>query len=141
MGRDADTPDLWFARGVQFECVRCGKCCRGEPGYVWVTTEEIAAMAARLKISREKFIRWNVRREGLRLSLKERKGGDCILWHGQCTVYEARPRQCRAFPFWKEALHAKRVFDALHRDCPGVGRGKFYTCEDILAIAQGQRET
>ena len=141
MGRNDDTPDLWFTRGVQFECVRCGKCCRGEPGYVWVTTEDIAAMAARLKISREKFIRWNVRREGLRLTLKERKGGDCILWHGQCTVYEARPKQCRTFPFWKEALHAKRVFDAMHRDCPGVGRGRFYTCEEILAIAQGQRDT
>ena len=136
-----ESHDVWFARGVLFECTRCGKCCRGEPGYVWITVDEVTRMAEHLKMPRPVFLRQFVRRVGLRLSLKERRGGDCILWHGQCTVYEARPRQCRTFPFWKEALEAKRVFDAMHRDCPGVGRGKFYSCEDILAIAQGQRDT
>jgi uncharacterized protein len=136
-----ETFDLWFARGVRFDCIRCGKCCRGEPGYVWVAAEEITLMAEHLKMSRAVFVRQHVRREGLRLSLKERRGGDCVLWHSRCTVYEARPKQCRTFPFWKEALHAKRAFDAMHRNCPGVGRGKLYTCEEILAIAQGQKDT
>ncbi len=141
MAPSHDIGDVWFSRGVQFSCTRCGKCCRGEPGYVWITAEEIDRMAKHRNMPRAEFVRQYVRREGLRLSLKERPGGDCILWHGTCTVYDVRPRQCRTFPFWKEALQAKRVFDAMRRDCPGVGHGKLYTCEEILAIAQGQRET
>lgn len=133
--------NLWFARGVVFECIKCGQCCRGEPGFVWVIPAEIDRMAAALKMPRKEFVRQYVRREGLRLSLKERRSGDCILWREGCTVYEARPKQCRTFPFWKEALGAKRMFDAMHRNCPGVGRGKLYTCDEILAIAQGHKDT
>ena len=133
--------NLWFSRGVQFECTKCGQCCRGEPGYVWVTPVEIDRMAEAMKMPRKQFVHLFVRREGLRLSLKERRSGDCILWKEGCSVYSARPAQCRTFPFWKQALESKRMFDAMHRDCPGVGRGKLYTCEDILAIAQGRKDT
>ncbi len=31
----------WYQTGLRFECIRCGECCSGEPGYVWVTKEEI----------------------------------------------------------------------------------------------------
>jgi hypothetical protein len=141
MGARGGGEDLWFARGILFECTQCGKCCRGEPGYVWVTRDEIGPMADALKMSREEFAKRYLRREGLRVSLQERSGGDCVLWHGRCTVYAARPKQCRTFPFWKEAIVSKRDFDAMRRGCPGVGHGRRYSCEEILAIAQGLRET
>ena len=26
----------WYRDGLRFECTRCGHCCTGAPGYVWV---------------------------------------------------------------------------------------------------------
>ncbi len=41
-----DTPDgPWYQDGLRFTCTMCGKCCTGDPGYVWVTDEELAALA------------------------------------------------------------------------------------------------
>ena len=39
-------PEPWYQDGLHFSCTRCGHCCTGEPGYVWVTDEELAAIAA-----------------------------------------------------------------------------------------------
>ena len=35
----------WFQDGLHFECTQCGKCCTGEPGFVWVNDEEIDKLA------------------------------------------------------------------------------------------------
>ena len=52
----AATP--WYAEGLRFTCTRCGKCCGGPPGYVWVDQGDIRAIAAKLglvkKLAREK---------------------------------------------------------------------------------------
>ena len=39
---------VWYERGFRFECTRCGACCRGEEGYVWVTDADIKRMARAL---------------------------------------------------------------------------------------------
>ncbi|GAG33490.1 unnamed protein product, partial [marine sediment metagenome] len=62
-------------------------------------------------------------------------------WQEACLVYECRPAQCRSFPFWPDALKSKAAFRAISRGCPGVGKGRLYTVEDILAIASGLRDT
>ncbi|KPL00407.1 MAG: hypothetical protein AMK75_05315 [Planctomycetes bacterium SM23_65] len=133
--------EFWFAGGIHFECQRCGRCCRGEPGYVWVTTDEIRRMAEHLGIPATEFVERYVRRQGTRLSLKEHENGDCVFWKEDCVVYACRPAQCRSFPFWAHALKSKGAFKAVSRGCPGVGKGRLYTVEDILAIASGLRDT
>ena len=35
----------WYHEGLRFECTGCGDCCTGAPGYVWLTEEEIRALA------------------------------------------------------------------------------------------------
>src|SRR5207248_8895996 len=37
-------PGPWYQDGLAFTCTRCGKCCTGEPGFVWVTDDELAAI-------------------------------------------------------------------------------------------------
>lgn len=37
--------DVWYEDGLRFECTRCGKCCSGFPGFVWVNNEELQAIA------------------------------------------------------------------------------------------------
>ena len=35
----------WYTDGLRFRCTRCGHCCTGAPGYVWVEDEELRAIA------------------------------------------------------------------------------------------------
>ncbi len=37
---------MWWEEGLRFTCLGCGRCCRGEPGAIYFTPEEEAAMAA-----------------------------------------------------------------------------------------------
>ena len=35
----------WYEDGLRFRCTRCGACCTGSPGFVWVNAEELADIA------------------------------------------------------------------------------------------------
>lgn len=127
----------WYRDGLAFECTRCGACCTGAPGYVWVTPEEIADLAGHLGLAIEAFSRRYVRQVGGRLSLIERPNGDCIFWEraAGCTVYPARPAQCRTWPFWPENLETPADWERTVGACPGAGRGRFFSLEEIEAAA------
>lgn len=141
----------WYAQGLRFTCTRCGECCRGpDPGYVEVDEAMIARLAEHQGLTPDAFsrryVRW-VANLGV-YSLTEKKNGDCIFWSdGQgCTVYEARPTQCRTFPFWPETIATPEAWDEYAADCPGMTRGKAgageaYARAEIEALAAGQGET
>ena len=128
--------DKWYEEGLHFECRRCGRCCGGEPGYVWITETDIADFASRVGLSEEEVTKRFVRRVWRRWSLKERPNGDCVMLEdGRCKVYEVRPSQCTAFPFWHHNLKSKEDWESLSRQCPGVNRGpliSFQEIEDVL---------
>jgi hypothetical protein len=48
-----------------------------------------------------------------------------------CTIYEARPTQCRTFPFWPEVVHRKGSWERAARDCEGIGRGPRHDAVEI----------
>jgi Fe-S-cluster containining protein len=52
----------------------------------------------------------------------------------RCQVYEARPAQCRTWPFWPENMNAKAWDREVVRFCPGVGRGRKYSAEEIQGL-------
>jgi len=130
-----DSPDPWYHDGLAFECTRCGACCTGAPGYVWVNAEEIAQLAAFRGETVEQFSRRYVRRVGMRYSLTEKPGGDCVFWDKKagCTVYPARPVQCQTWPFWPENIETDDDWRRVQSGCPGAGRGRLYTLEEIRA--------
>lgn len=125
---------MWYENGLQFECTRCGKCCRGEPGYVWVTPEEIERLAKRLGYTpfqfEERFVR-TVR--GRKKSLIELDNGDCILCDAEkgCRVYEERPIQCKTWPFWSRNIDTENSWRKVARFCHGCNRGRLFTFEEI----------
>lgn len=127
----------WYASGIRFECQRCGRCCRGEPGVVWVAPHEIDRMSRHLGISHQDFRTLYLRRLGFRVSLRERPDGDCILFNNGCSVYPVRPTQCSAFPFWKRALDSLETFRSVTRNCPGAGRGRVYSLAEICSASNG----
>jgi Fe-S-cluster containining protein len=129
----------WYRDGLSFTCTRCGACCTGAPGYVWVDGPEIDRLAASRGESPEEFSRAFVRRVGDRLSLIEKPGGDCVFWDRSagCTVYEARPVQCRTWPFWPENVESPEAWEHVTGVCPGAGKGQgqWFSAEDVAATA------
>ncbi|MDR3635503.1 MAG: YkgJ family cysteine cluster protein [Isosphaeraceae bacterium] len=135
---DAPEPtEPWYRDGLAFECTRCGACCTGAPGYVWVDEQEIARLASFRGESFEQFSGRYVRRVGTRYSLIEKPGGDCIFWDQRagCTVYPARPVQCQTWPFWPENIESAADWHQVQRGCPGAGRGQLFTVDEIRASA------
>src|SRR5579863_9028228 len=137
----------WFSKGLRFTCSQCGNCCSGGPGYVWVTRREIAILAVFLGITRLQVIRRYCRKVGRQFALKEvkhpRHGGyDCIFIKeipaGEsshlkriCSVYEARPLQCRTWPFWEGNLMSPKTWERASRTCMGMDRGELFDRERI----------
>jgi uncharacterized protein len=136
---DPESP--WYRDGLKFECTRCGACCTGAPGYVWVDADEIARLAEHRGQTAAQFSKAYVRRVGQRYSLIEKPGGDCIFWDraAGCTVYPARPTQCRTWPFWSGNIETPEAWEAVTRVCPGSGQGRWFSLEQIEAAAARTR--
>lgn len=131
------TEQPWYHEGLRFQCTGCGDCCTGSPGYVWVNKAEIAALAEAVgEPDIEQFEARYVEKIGVRKSLKElpEANYDCVFLDKEtrkCQVYDARPRQCRTWPFWGSNIASEEKWQATCEVCPGSGRGKLY---DIAAI-------
>jgi Fe-S-cluster containining protein len=126
--------NVWYHKGLRFQCTGCGDCCTGDPGFVWVNAEEIAALAARVGLSAVEFEATYVRRVGARKSLLEYENGDCVMFDPErrsCRVYEARPRQCRTWPFWGSNVRTPEDWQETCRYCPGCGQGPLVSVAEI----------
>jgi Fe-S-cluster containining protein len=134
MGRPKSTSP-WYRDGLAFSCTRCGACCTGAPGFVWVTPEEIEQLAKLRGEPTERFSAKYVRQIGERYSLIEKPGGDCIFWDktAGCTVYPARPSQCRTWPFWPENVETPADWKYTREICPGSGHGRLYSVDEIIS--------
>lgn len=127
----------FYKDGLRFECQGSGKCCtsRGEYGYVYLTAEDRRAMANYLKLKQGTFTRRYCEKTDGYFHLKSGPTPDCIfLKDKRCEVYEARPSQCRTWPFWPENMNAKTWNRDVASFCPGVGKGRLYTSAEIEKI-------
>ncbi|UCE85316.1 MAG: YkgJ family cysteine cluster protein [Deltaproteobacteria bacterium] len=114
--------ERWYRGGLRFACTECGACCTGGAGYTWVGEADAARLAAQRGLSLDAFGRRYLRRVGERYALLEdRRTGDCVfLERGRCSVYAARPAQCRAYPFWPRNLASREAWNAAARECEGI---------------------
>jgi len=119
----------WWSEGVSFRCQGSGKCCsnHGRFGYVYLTLKERRGIARILKIPTQTFTkRYCKKTDNFFHLINPANSKDCIfLKNKQCKIYQARPIQCRTWPFWPEVMRRRRAWI---RDvsffCPGAGRGK-----------------
>jgi Fe-S-cluster containining protein len=123
----------WYQDGLRFRCTRCGNCCTGTPGYVWVNEEEIAAIAEHRRESAEEITGLYTRATRDGRSLKEKVNGDCVFYDRQqgCTIYAVRPRQCRTWPFWGSNLRTPEAWKETCAVCPGSGQGDLIPAAEI----------
>lgn len=132
------------AAALHFECTQCGKCCwtRGEYAHVYVTRQDMTRMAAALGLAAGDFrYRYTLRDEDGWMEL-DFPGGRCVFLDpatNHCQVYDARPTQCRTFPFWPELLRGGRWTAEARLLCEGVGRGREVCAEEVAAKLQAQR--
>ena len=130
-----DAPDPpWFADGLRFACTQCGKCCTGEPGFVWVTDEEAEAIARFRGEPLREFVPLYTRKARGKVTLREKANGDCVFFErGRgCTVYPVRPQQCRTWPFWESNVATPEAWERTTQICPGSGRGELIPVDEIL---------
>lgn len=132
-------------QGLQFQCQGSGKCCtsHGEYGFVFLTLEDRQRFAKHLNITTRNFTKNYCENTGGVWHLREVKGEpDCMFLKNKgCTVYEARPVQCRTWPFWPEVLNAKSWKKDVVTFCPGIGKGKVFSVDEIKTIAQQQKKS
>lgn len=134
MSDKEDKEQPWYKDGLGFQCTQCGDCCTGAAGYVWVNKEEIETLAKLVGVPVDEFELKYVRSVGIRKSLVEFDNGDCVFFDGKtrkCKVYNARPRQCRTWPFWHSNLRNEETWKETCKVCPGSGKGPLVPLERI----------
>jgi hypothetical protein len=126
----------FYADGIRFECQGSGGCCRsrGPYGYVYLTLADRRRLAAHLSLATATFTRRYCDQTEGEFHLRHPELDCCFLSDGRCTVYAARPLQCRTWPFWPENMNPRVWREEIASFCPGVGRGRLYTAEEIEAI-------
>lgn len=127
----------WWIEGLYFACLGCGRCCRGEPGAVWISDRNIKEAAVILELDEGHFRGLYVVKRRKRLSLRERPNGECVMYErerGSCRIYSVRPPQCALFPFWPSILISPEEWEKVSLDCPGIGQGRHYSAEEIAVL-------
>ena len=126
-------PEPWYQDGLRFTCTQCGDCCTGEPGYVWVSDAELAALAEHRGETVAEVRDLYTRRTPRGRTLREKANGDCVFYDRQrgCTVYPVRPAQCRTWPFWESNVATPADWERTCAVCPGSGHGELISAEEI----------
>jgi Fe-S-cluster containining protein len=132
---------LFYAEGLRFSCARCSTCCRYESGFVFLSERDAVGLAESLRMAYASFVetycRWVPGKWGTeQLALKEKANYDCVFWKDGCSVYEARPLQCRSFPFWHSVIISPKAWAEAAKSCPGMGKGALHSIEEIMAHLQ-----
>jgi Fe-S-cluster containining protein len=132
----------FFKDGIRFECQGSGKCCtsRGIYGFIYLNLAERRDLAKHFEISTLQFTRRYCDKSNGFFYLKD-PDKDCrFLIKDKCEVYDARPLQCRTWPFWPENMNNKVWKKEIELFCAGVGKGKLYSAKEIKGILDKHKE-
>ena len=149
---------------IQFECIKCGACCREEALLVTVTGRDIVRISMGLGLESSEVIRAfdfyllssSDSPEGLRdtpvvnteqgpahVALKKMENGDCIfLKDNLCMIHTIRPMVCMSFPFvfWDGGDEKTWGLSAMKEICPGLGSGPEVEISDLRELADAVLE-
>ena len=136
--------DPFYIEGLRFGCTACSKCCRHEPGFVFLSSDDILRLMDATGLAFRdfliKFTRTVDLGTGLAISLLETNRFDCIFWNEGCSVYPARPLQCSTYPFWERIVESRKSWLVEAEDCPGMGSGPLVSMELIDELLARRRK-
>jgi Fe-S-cluster containining protein len=151
-----------FEHGVNFSCQMCGDCCRGsDEGEVFLYREDVYRLAKFLNLTGNKGLRkfakkylkvientffWKepnaekgktFRFNTLAFSFTGKDEHCHFLIDNRCTVHQARPFQCRCFPFWKIMVSSRKNVINYSKKCKGLRllQGHYYSRREIISWA------
>jgi len=117
----------FFKKGINFKCQGSSNCCvsRGSYGFVYLSNKDIKRIAKYFKLSIYLFKKKYCIKTNNYIHLKEiNQNGNCqFLENKKCSIYSARPTQCRTWPFWTENMNFKKWNKEIINFCPGIGKG------------------
>ncbi|WP_186441113.1 YkgJ family cysteine cluster protein [Desulfamplus magnetovallimortis] len=103
-------------------------CCRGKSGNIWINREEMINISSLLNLNPIDAMQNFFEKRDNRLLIREQFDGKefrCLFLDNnqKCSIYKARPAQCRSFPFWAhysiDNVTDNRI-SLLVEECPGV---------------------
>jgi Fe-S-cluster containining protein len=116
--------DNFEAKKAGFECVKCGNCC-SVPGEVFLTLEEGENIAKFLNVDFEDFRKKSMKKVWRHYIFNMTYKGGCVFWKDRrCSIYEARPEQCRTFPYWDELQASHENWKEIEGYCEGAKKIK-----------------
>ncbi|MDL1956253.1 MAG: YkgJ family cysteine cluster protein [Candidatus Desulfofervidus auxilii] len=108
-----------------FSCQMCGECCKGRGG-IWVTIDEIKAIADFLNMDEKTFIKnYCEMRYGHYYIKEKEENGEmvCIfLVDKSCAIHSCKPLPCRLWPYWRRILSSELDWRIVMEFCPGINR-------------------
>jgi len=127
----------FWVEGLPFGCTSCGRCCHNE-GEVWLDSDEFSDLVLHLKMPPRTVVDhyvdtvmngWTrLKNNGAKDAMDDR----CVFLGPdgkQCTIYEARPVQCRTYPFWPRLLTNQGEWDK-EAVVPDDVEGKHWSAKD-----------
>lgn len=107
-----------------------------------MTLEDRRRMAKVMGLTTREFTKKYCDQEDGIWKLANPPEGDCMfLKNKRCSVYQGRPTQCRTWPFWPETMKAKTWSGEVAQFCPGVGKGKVWSREEVESQLKDQRRS
>lgn len=109
---------------LEFSCTGCGICCK-EKGYVFFTDDDIAKASRYLNINPISFIQKYLNFDeqyGYFIKVDDEQMCHFLDENNKCIIHNAKPTQCRTFPYWKEYMdkNGNLIAGKFDRPCPGV---------------------
>lgn len=105
---------------IEFSCKKCGTCCG--VGFIYLKKGETEKIATYLGMAekqfKKKYTEWFL---FLGRALKWSEKGTCLfLKNKECSIYNARPAQCKTWPFWKRLSENNKDLERAKKYCKGI---------------------
>jgi len=115
----------WWESGIKFTCLpNCGKCCNEPNGIVYLSLKDMTRLAAFQNMSLSEWIKRDCRKtlDGRYVLKSKPENLICIYLDDdlKCNVYDSKPDQCSAFPWWNENLINEKSWNKTKQICPGI---------------------
>lgn len=106
-----------------FTCSLCGECCQGKGGIVLRQSDQ-TRLAAFFNMPVGSFLKRYAEQRGAKYHITVGSDGYCTFFDSQelCTVHQARPDICRAWPFFRGNLVDPISLSMAKEYCPGIDK-------------------
>lgn len=102
-----------------FDCTQCNQCCNGYGG-TYVTDEELDAIAAFLRVTKDEMVSKYCVLSGNKPVVAQGQDGFCVFLKQNCSIHPVKPHMCRRWPFIPNVLADINNWYSMSDSCPGM---------------------